>query len=157
MLNWAHCILICLTCRRAVMWHDLGCYCLWTKLTFIFMLMNMINARCAGEHDSTGINNLQDSCNMAQSWMVSLLGRINPHIHACEGHNYFQMSSLTWQLNSDWVLIDQTYRIAAIWHILTRYCMWAELTFIFMLIKDMILHCLTLFQSRGPFTNMDSL
>ena len=48
------------------------------------------------------------------------------------------MSSLTWQLNRDFILIHQTCRIAVTWHYLWWYCKWAILVKILMLDKDMI-------------------
>ena len=41
---------------------------------------------------------------------------------------WYPMSSLTWQLNEDFVLIHQTFGIAVTWHYLSRCHTWAILT-----------------------------
>ena len=81
---------------------------------------------------------LQDSFNMALSKMVLPIGNICPRLHAGLGHNECQMSSLTRQLNRDFILIYQTCRMALIWHYLGWYCKWATLVKIFMLVKGIM-------------------
>ena len=70
--------------------------------------------------------------------MVLHMGHIGQIFHAHERHNYCQVNSLTQQVNRDFVLIHQTFRIAVTRHYLRQYCIWVILVNIFMLARDII-------------------
>ena len=64
------------------------------------------------------------------------------------GHNHFQMSSRTWWLHTDSTLVHQTYGIIVPWHTFGWFCLWTELTILFMLVKGVISSKWARWQSR---------
>ena len=78
-------------CRIAVAWHVLGWYCLWAKLTFIFLIKDIFCARWAYVHtDSTGIECwFTKYAGMVRAdcpQMVLLMGQIDNWFQAHWGH-----------------------------------------------------------------------